>query len=75
MNRIAKVAVDLSLDREFDYLIPEPLRQYAGLSKKAVVTGLFNRVEVWEEDAWAKYKHRTESASEEIAEKLGELGI
>jgi len=25
MNRIAKVAVDLSLDREFDYLIPEPL--------------------------------------------------
>ncbi len=25
MNRIAKVAVDLSLDREFDYLIPESL--------------------------------------------------
>ena len=25
MNRIAKVAVDLSLDREFDYLIPDEL--------------------------------------------------
>ncbi len=68
-------ACDVSFDGQGRILIPEPLRQYAGLSKKAVVTGLFNRVEVWEEDAWAKYKHRTESASEEIAEKLGELGI
>ena len=25
MSRIAKVAVDLSLDREFDYLIPDEL--------------------------------------------------
>ena len=25
MNRIAKIAVDLSLDREFDYLIPDEL--------------------------------------------------
>ena len=56
-------------------LIPEALRLYAGLSKKAVVTGLYNRIEVWNEEEWMKYKSKTESAGDEIAEKLGQLGI
>jgi len=37
MNRIAKVAVDLSLDREFDYLIPEPLRLLVEIGSRVEV--------------------------------------
>ncbi|NOU36376.1 MAG: primosomal protein N' [Kiritimatiellaceae bacterium] len=37
MNRIAKVAVDLSLDREFDYLIPEPLRPLVEIGSRVEV--------------------------------------
>ncbi|MCC7300704.1 MAG: primosomal protein N', partial [Verrucomicrobia bacterium] len=37
MNRIAKVAVDLSLDREFDYLIPEPLRSRIEIGSRVEV--------------------------------------
>jgi primosomal protein N' (replication factor Y) len=37
MNRIAKVAVDLSLDREFDYLIPEPLRPLIEIGSRVEV--------------------------------------
>ena len=37
MNRIAKVAVDLSLDREFDYLIPEPLRSLVAIGSRVEV--------------------------------------
>jgi primosomal protein N' (replication factor Y) len=37
MNRIAKVAVDLSLDREFDYLISEPLRPLIEIGSRVEV--------------------------------------
>ena len=68
-------ATDVELDSQGRVLIPEYLRQYAGLSKQAVVAGLYNRIEVWDKEEWEKYKAKTESASDEIAEKLGELGI
>jgi MraZ protein len=68
-------AVDVEVDSQGRILIPDYLRRYAGLAKEAVVTGLMNRIEVWDGDTWERYKAKTESASEEIAEKLGELGI
>ena len=68
-------ASDVDIDSQGRVLIPEYLREYAGLGRQAVVAGLYNRVEVWDKEEWEKYKKRTESASDEIAEKLGELGI
>ncbi len=37
MNRIAKVAVDLSLDREFDYLIPDELQSTVKIGSRVDV--------------------------------------
>ena len=68
-------ATDVELDNQGRILIPDYLRKYAGLKKETVVAGLYNRIEVWDEAAWATYKTKTESSSEEIAEHLGELGI
>jgi len=68
-------AGEVNFDAQGRILIPDHLRSYAHISKKAVVTGLYNRVEVWDEGAWEEYKTKTESASDEIAERLGELGI
>ncbi len=68
-------AGDVEFDNQGRILIPENLRAYAKLSKKSVVTGLYNRIEIWDEDEWNRYKSKTESASDEIAEKLGQLGI
>ena len=68
-------AMDVALDAQGRILIPDYLRKYAGLKKQAVVAGLYNRIEIWDAERWAAYKQKTESASEEIAEKLGELGI
>jgi len=68
-------ASDARLDVQGRILIPDYLREYAGLKKQVVVAGLFNRVEVWDADTWQQYKSKTEAASDEIAEKLGELGI
>ena len=68
-------ASDVKLDVQGRVLVPEPLREYAGLSKQAVVIGMYSRIEVWDADEWKNYKTKTESSADEIAEKLGELGI
>jgi len=68
-------AAEAEMDQQGRVLIPENLRQYADLKKTAVVAGLYNRIEIWDDTAWKSYKSKTEAASEDIAEKLGELGI
>lgn len=68
-------ATDVQFDVQGRFLIPDNLRQYADLKKEIVITGLHNRLEIWDSENWKQYKAKTESASDEIAEKLGELGI
>jgi len=68
-------AADLELDSQGRVLVPDYLRKYAGLDKEAVVCGIYNRMEIWDAATWEEYRVKTESSSEEIAEKLGELGI
>lgn len=68
-------AFAVELDSQGRILIPDYLREYAGLGKKVVVAGVFNRLEIWDEKKWQEYKSRIEHDSSEIAEKLSELGI
>jgi MraZ protein len=68
-------AMDVDFDSQGRITLPEYLRQYAGLSKKSVIAGLFDRLEIWDEDAWTKYKTGAEQESNQIAEALGELGV
>jgi MraZ protein len=68
-------AMDVELDKQGRILVPDYLREYAGLKKQVVVAGLYNRIEIWDSQSWKQYKTKTESASDEIAEKLSELGI
>ncbi|MFH2063100.1 MAG: division/cell wall cluster transcriptional repressor MraZ [bacterium] len=68
-------AVDVEIDSQGRVLLPEYLRQYAGLKKETVVAGLFSRLEIWDRATWEKYRSRTEQKAEDIAEQLGDLGI
>jgi len=68
-------ATDVEIDAQGRILIPDYLRKFADLKKQAIVAGLYNRIEIWDAERWEKYTAKTEGSSEEIAEKLGELGI
>lgn len=68
-------AMDVDLDKQGRIVLPEYLRKYAELGKKIVIAGLFNRLEIWEEAKWEKYRSDMEASSVEIAEQLGELGV
>lgn len=68
-------AYEFEIDRQGRIMIPENLRKFAGITKKAVAAGLFNRIEIWDEANWQAYKMNSEKESTAIAETLGELGI
>ncbi|HLD17675.1 MAG TPA: division/cell wall cluster transcriptional repressor MraZ [Patescibacteria group bacterium] len=68
-------AMDVELDRQGRVVLPEYLRQYAGLSKNAVVAGLSTRLEIWDAERWDAYKRKAEENAEQIAEQLGEIGV
>lgn len=68
-------AMDVNLDKQGRINLPDYLKQYAGLKKKVIVTGLYNRLEIWDQEVWEKYKSGTEKNSGDIAEALGELGV
>jgi MraZ protein len=68
-------AMDVDFDSQGRIMLPEYLRKFAGLQKKTIVAGLYDRLEIWDEEAWDKYKEGTEKESAEIAEALGELGV
>ena len=48
---------------------------YAGLDKKVVVAGLYNRIEIWDEDKWNKYNKENSDHIGDIAEGLKEFEI
>ena len=68
-------AIEVEFDKQGRILLPEYLREYCSMDKKAVIVGLYNRIEIWAESKWEDYRKRTEAASNEIAEQLTELGV
>ncbi len=68
-------AMDVEIDRQGRIILPDYLRRYGELSKKTVIAGLFNRLEIWDEQNWTQYTRNTEKTSGDIAEALGELGV
>ena len=68
-------AMEADFDNQGRITLPEYLRKFAGLKKKAAIAGLYDKLEIWDEDSWNKYKMETEKESGAIAETLGELGV
>jgi len=68
-------AMEVSLDKLGRILVPDYLKNYAGLKKNVVICGLSNRLEIWDYEKWEKYKKEAEKDVDKIVSKLGGLGI
>jgi len=68
-------AVDVEIDKQGRILIPDFLKNYAGLQKNVVIAGIYNRLEIWDEEKWNDYKNNAEKSTDETAEQLGKLGV
>ena len=68
-------AQDIEVDSLGRILIPEYLANYASLETKAVVIGVHDRIEVWNEPNWTAYKEKIAKQADVVAENLGNLGV
>ena len=68
-------AMEISLDKLGRILVPDYLKNYAGLKKNVIVCGLSNRLEIWDSKKWEIYKKRVEKGVSKLVSKLGPLGI
>jgi len=68
-------AMDCEIDKQGRIILPGYLKEFAKISKRVVIAGLYNRIEIWSEELWNAYKAQTEAASNSIAEQLGSLGV
>ncbi len=60
-------AVDL--DRNSRVLLPERLLEFAGLEHDVVLTGVQDRLEVWDAKRWTKYMTQHGPRFDAVAEK------
>lgn len=68
-------AFDSIPDRQGRVVIPQNLREYAGIQGEASIIGVMNRVEVWNPTRWTDVFSKVEEDPEAIVSQLHELGI
>ena len=62
-------------DKQGRILLPATLREFAGLEKDVVLTGMLNRIEIWSKDKWNENNSLDDVAMDEIAEQMTDLGL
>jgi len=70
-RRLFSSAFDDVPDKTGRVTLPAPLREYAGLTKDCVVTGINTRLEIWDGAAWAALQREQDAASLEQFEGGG----
>jgi MraZ protein len=63
-------AAEVEFDSIGRILIPEFLKERIGLKNIAAIIGVKDRVEVWNDKAWAENQKMIEKQAEDLAEKL-----
>lgn len=66
-------AVEVEPDKQGRILIPQNLREYAGLQKEIMIIGASNRAELWDRQAYEE--SCAELSSDMVAQAMDELGF
>jgi MraZ protein len=67
-------AYDVELDGQGRVVLPQMLREFAGLQSEAAVVGARDRIELWEPVRWSTYSAEMNSA-DSFAARIADLGI
>lgn len=68
-------ATPCELDKQGRILLPATLREFAGLEKDVVLTGMLNRIEIWSKEKRNENNSLDDVAMDEIAEQMTDLGF
>lgn len=67
-------AVELELDGSGRILLPQELRSLVQLDKKAMLIGLLNRFEIWNEETWAE-RNQVDGLADELPQEALDLSF
>lgn len=70
-------ASECMCDKQGRVLIPQSLREYAGLEKDIVLVGVLDHFEIWSRERWdaENQKMEIEMDKEEVREEIASLGL
>lgn len=68
-------ASECEADKQGRVMLPQHLREYAGLEKEVVVIGVSTRAEIWSKERWEAYSSEAASVYAELAEKIVSAGV
>lgn len=68
-------AVECPCDKQGRILLSPELRQYAGISRDAIVVGMTRRIEIWAAERWETVFESSQRKLEALGAKLAELGL
>lgn len=66
-------SMTMESDKQGRVLIPQPLREYAGLDRDVVLVGVDDHLEIWDQAAWNKYNSETDI--DDILYDLGDISL
>lgn len=62
----------VELDAQGRFVVPQYLKEFAGIGEEVVFVGLYRYVEVWDSKKWKEYQDKMQERISEVAEKLAE---
>ena len=65
-------ATECEIDKQGRINIPQNLREYAGITKEAIVVGVLTRAEIWDKTKW---DNASNIDANEIASNMQDLGV
>lgn len=63
-------AVEMVADKQGRILLPQYLKDFAGIKRDIVIIGVANRIEIWDKTLWQEFYKTAAEGFEQIAEKL-----
>ena len=64
-----------SFDKQGRVLVPQKLREYAGLDGSVVVLGVQNKFELWSKDRWEAWNEGIQESYGGLSSFMAELGL
>ncbi|MFQ7575424.1 MAG: division/cell wall cluster transcriptional repressor MraZ [Lachnospira sp.] len=68
-------AAQVEVDKQGRILLPQVLREFAGLEKEVVLVGVASRIEIWSKEHWDDCMADYDADMDEVAENMESLGF
>ena len=63
-------AVEVIPDKQGRFVIPQYLKDFAGINREMTIIGVSNRIEIWDTRLWQNFYSTSKNSFEQIAERI-----